>query len=67
MLVVRTYRLPQALRAPYLERFAGCRSWVELEEAFPTRGACPVLDDAEFERRRDSLRDRLAVSAAVQG
>ena len=60
VLVVRTYRLPQALRARYLERYAGCRSWVELDEALPTRGASPVLDDAEFERRRDSLRDRLA-------
>ena len=65
VLVVRTYRLPQALRARYLERYAGCRSWVELDEALPTRGASPVLDDAEFERRRDSLRERLAGSAVM--
>ena len=65
VLVVRTYRLPHALRAPYVERYAGCRSWVELDEALPTRGASPVLDDAEFERRRDSLRDRLAERAVM--
>lgn len=67
VLVLRTYRLPHALRVPYWERYAGCRSWVELEEALPTRGAIPVLDDAEFERRRESLRDRLVGSAVARG
>ena len=67
VLVVRTYRLSQALRVPYLERYAGCRSWVELEEALPTRGAISVLDDAEFERRRDALRDRLVGSTVARG
>lgn len=65
VLVVRTYRLPRPLRLPYLERYAGCRSWVELEEALPTRGEAPVLDDAEFERRREALRDRLAEKAVM--
>ena len=67
VLIVRIFRLPQVLCLPNLDRYAGCRSWVEMEKALPTRGACPVFDDAEFERRRDSIRDRLSVRAAVQG
>ena len=59
VLLVRTYRLPAPLRLPAAERYAGCRSWVELEEAFPTRGAAPVLAEEEFERRREALRRRL--------
>lgn len=64
VLVVRTCRLPQPLRVPCLERYAGCRSWVELETALPTRGAVPVVDDPEFERRREALRERVVGSAA---
>ena len=67
VLVVRTYRLPHALRVANLERYAGCRSWVELEDALPTRGAIPVLDDVEFERRRETLRERLVGSMVRHG
>jgi hypothetical protein len=59
VLVLRVYRLPHSLRLPLLDRYAGCRSWVELEEALPTEGAKPVLDDSTFERRRAALRDHL--------
>jgi len=64
VLALRVYRLPQSLRVPLLDRYAGCRSWVELEETLPTEGATPVLDDAAFERRREALLDHL-VSRAV--
>jgi len=66
VLVLRVYRLPGPLRVPLLDRYAGCRSWVELEEALPTEGAEPILDDSAFERRREALRDQL-VARAVAG
>jgi hypothetical protein len=59
MLVLRVYRLAHPLRVPLLDRYAGCRSWVELEEALSTEGAKPILDDSAFERRRETLRDHL--------
>ena len=65
VLALRVYRLPRSLRVPLLERYAGCRSWVELEEALPTEGAQPVLDDSVFERRRESLRDHLVGRAVA--
>jgi hypothetical protein len=65
ILALRVYRLPNALRLPVLDRYAGCRSWVELDRDLPTAGAVPVLDDSEFERRRGMLRERLASASVV--
>ena len=65
VLVLRVYRLPQSLRLPLLDRYAGCRSWVELEEALSTEGAYPVLDDSAFERRREALRDHFVRRAVA--
>ena len=60
VLLVRTYSLPKPIRLPEREQYAGCRSWVELEEELPTRGATPVLAEEEFERQRENLRRQLA-------
>jgi len=59
VLLVRTYALSEPLRAPERPQYAGCRSWVELEEILPTAGASPVLRDEEFARRRKALMLRL--------
>lgn len=59
LLVVRAYRLPGPLRLPERAAYAGCRSWVELEESLPTDGATPVLSDEEFQKRRAALRRQL--------
>jgi hypothetical protein len=59
VLLVRTYRLSQPLRVAERPRYAGCRSWVELEESLSTQGALPVLSDEVFERRRQTLMLRL--------
>ena len=65
VLLLRVYRLPEPLRLPWLDRYAGCRSWVELEEALSTEGVEPVLTDSVFERRRDALRDLFTERALV--
>jgi len=59
VLLVRTYALSEPLRVPERPQYAGCRSWVELEESLPTEGASPVLTDEEFDRRREALMLRL--------
>jgi hypothetical protein len=48
VLLVRVYRAPQLLEVPDTARYAGCRSWVELENDLPTEGAVPVLSDEAF-------------------
>jgi hypothetical protein len=50
VLVLRTYLLPEPVELSYSESYAGCRSWIELEERVSTSGARPALEDEEFER-----------------
>ena len=50
VLVLRTYLLPGPVELPYGEAYAGCRSWIELDEPVSTEGSRPVLEDASFER-----------------
>jgi hypothetical protein len=59
ILLLKAYRLSQPVRLPMRERYAGCHSWVELEDSLSTEGAVPVLPAGEFERRREALRRRL--------
>jgi hypothetical protein len=49
-LLLRVYRSPRVFEVTESARYAGCRSWVELDEALPTDGAKPVLDDETFEQ-----------------
>lgn len=48
VLPVRVYRVPQAHELPDTPHYAGCRSWVELDQALSTKGAVPVLEDKPF-------------------
>jgi len=66
VLIVRVYRLPTPLRLDALDRYAGCRSWVELEEDLSTEGLMPVLEDAAFEQRRESLREQLTSTSQAR-
>ncbi len=54
IVVVRVFRLaPRVLNI--VPRYAGCKSWVELEAPVPLDGAQPVLDDATFQQRVRAL------------
>jgi hypothetical protein len=50
VLVLRTYLLPEQIELPYSESYAGCKSWIELEQRVSTAGARPALEDEPFER-----------------
>ena len=43
LLLVRVYKIPQALELDNTPYFAGCRSWIELREPLATAGCQPVL------------------------
>ena len=49
VLVLRTYLLPEEVELPYSEAYAGCKSWIELEDAVSTEGTRPALDEVGFE------------------
>ena len=48
VLPVRVYRAAQPVELADSPRYAGCKSWVDLDEELPTEAAVPVLDDREF-------------------
>ncbi|MDP8947727.1 MAG: DUF1802 family protein [Actinomycetota bacterium] len=50
VLVLRTYLLPEPVELPYSGSYAGCKSWIELEQRVSTAGALPALEVESFER-----------------
>jgi hypothetical protein len=50
VLVLRTYLLPERVELPYSEAYAGCKSWIELEEPVSTQGSRPALPSEDFEK-----------------
>lgn len=48
LLLLRAYRLPQAIKIPYQPIYGGCRSWIELQEQFAIAESVPVLTDDEY-------------------
>lgn len=59
VLVVRVYQIPEPIEVTDVPRYAGCHSWVELDESLPTTGLEPVLPDDEFARQRELIASSL--------
>lgn len=59
ILLTRVYRLVHTATIPNTLAYAGCKSWVPLEQTILTTGCRPVIDDREFERRRDDIISKL--------
>lgn len=51
VVIVRAHNLPKAVDVPVEEYFAGCKSWVPLEEAVPLDGSTPAVDQATHDER----------------
>ncbi len=54
-LIVRVYALPKPITIAMMDRYAGCKSWVDLDVDVPTAGAVPVLADEAFGDRRAAI------------
>ena len=63
-LVLRVYRLAVYRFIEVKSKYAGCKSWVDLEEPIPTIGARPVLTDEEFGKKRERI---LAIIKEMKG
>jgi hypothetical protein len=63
LLIVRAYRLPTAVTVANTPAYAGCKSWVPLDEPIVLAGATPAMGDAAFESRRFSILKRLSPGA----
>lgn len=60
LVLVRAYQLPRSVTVINSPAFAGCKSWVPLDNAIDTRGAAQALDDAAYTIRRQAILDLLA-------
>jgi|SRR5690242_7652028 len=59
LLLVRAYRLQQPVTIENTPAYAGCKSWVPLENPIEISGATAALDDGQFESRRQTIAARL--------
>lgn len=60
LLLVRAYRLHEPVMVANTPAYAGCKSWVPLDQPIDTGLAIPVLDDARFDLRRKRILDLVA-------
>jgi hypothetical protein len=60
LMLVRAYRLAEPVTVENTPAYAGCKSWVPLEDAIETARVKPVIDDASFDARRASILAKLA-------
>jgi hypothetical protein len=58
-LAVRVHRLRAPVELPMLERYGGCKSWIELAGDVDLAGASPVLTDGGFAGRLDAFCEAL--------
>ncbi|MEX0874381.1 MAG: DUF1802 family protein [Actinomycetota bacterium] len=64
IVVVRASTLPEPVDLPVLEHFAGCKSWVPLEQAVALDGSTPVIGGQEHARRVSAIEQGLGESAS---
>ncbi|MEH2237784.1 DUF1802 family protein [Nostoc sp.] len=55
ILLLRTYELPQQ-EIPYYAKYAGCKSWIDLDQAIQLQAAKPVLSDFAYTQQVETIR-----------
>ncbi len=55
VIAVRTYQLASGTLVGMTEEYAGCRSWISLNEEIDIDGSRPVLTDAELQAKIESV------------
>jgi hypothetical protein len=59
LLLVRAYRLHRPVVLENTPAYAGCKSWVPLDQPVETGDALPVMDDVKYEFRRRQILHKL--------
>jgi hypothetical protein len=55
LLLLRVFRLREAVTLPYHESYGGCRSWLTLQEAIAIDNAKPVLEDTVYQQQVEHI------------
>ncbi|ALF55595.1 hypothetical protein ACX27_26555 [Nostoc piscinale CENA21] len=56
VLLLRTYKLPKVQEIPYLPKYGGCKSWIDLAQPIGIAHATPVLSDADYSEIVNEIR-----------
>jgi hypothetical protein len=64
LVLVRAYRLHEPITIANTPAYAGCKSWVPLEQDVATGDALPVLDDVLYAFKRKAVMDKLGFLTA---
>jgi hypothetical protein len=64
LLLVRAYRLARPVTVENTPAYAGCKSWVPLEQTVETAGAVAVLSEGDYAEVRRRIRAGLGVDGA---
>lgn len=59
LLLVRAFKLPRPTTLDNTPAYAGCKSWVPLDNPVSTQASKPALDDAQYSARHKLILDRL--------
>src|SRR5947199_5516754 len=59
LLLLRAYRLHEPQTIANTPAYAGCKSWVPLDQPVDLGDALPVLDDVKYDVRRKSILQRI--------
>ena len=62
LLLVRAYRLPGPTSVENTPAYAGCKSWVPLDQPVNVAGAQPAVADAAYGHRRQRILETLQVA-----
>lgn len=60
VVLLRVYRLSEPRTLPVLDKYVGCKSWVELEQDVRLGHMTAVLSDDDYAERADAIRGTLA-------
>lgn len=62
VIAVRAWRLAKPVRVAMTEAYAGCRSWVSLDEEIDVDESVPAIGEAELQAKIESVDTLLAVA-----
>jgi hypothetical protein len=63
VIAVRTWELAQPAEVKFREEYAGCRSWVSVDDEIDIDGSRPVLDERELSAAIDRVNALLTAAA----
>jgi hypothetical protein len=64
-MLVRAYRLHEPIATDNTPAYAGCKSWVPLDQPIETGEALPVMDDVKYAIRQKSILERIRDAGSV--